>query len=61
MITKYISEAIMKFIPVYDKDYYPMIVKLNEFRAAVKNAAHKPFRICVERNKGYNYEYSIDI
>ncbi len=51
----------MKFIPVYDKDYYPMIVKLNEFRAAVKNAAHKPFRICVERNKGYNFEYSIDI
>ncbi len=51
----------MKFTPIYDKGYYPMIVKLNEFRNAVKNANHKPFSVCIERNKGYNYVYSLDI
>ena len=51
----------MKFTPIYDKGYYPMIVKLNEFKDAVKNAKSKPFSICVERNKGYNFIYSLDI
>ncbi len=51
----------MKYVPIYDKNYYPMIVKLNEYKNAVKNAKNKPFSICVERNKGYNFIYSLDI
>lgn len=51
----------MKFTPVYDKNYYPMIVKLNEFKEAVKKEENKPLKICVERNKGYNFVYELDI
>ena len=40
----------MKFIPNYDKDFYPMSVKLQEFRAEVKNSKSKKLSICVERN-----------
>ena len=49
----------MKFTPVYDKGYYPMIVKLNEFKKAVANEESKTLKICVERNDGYNYIFSI--
>ena len=51
----------MKFVPVYDKGFTPMIIKLNEFKNEVKNSKNKPFKICVERNKGYNFIYSLDI
>ncbi|MBE5738100.1 MAG: ROK family protein [Clostridiales bacterium] len=51
----------MKFIPNYDKDFYPMSVKLQEFRAEVKNSKSKKLSICVERNNEYNYMYTIDI
>ena len=51
----------MKYVPIYDKNYYPMIVKLNEFKEEVKNSENKPFKICVERNKGYNFIYELDI
>ncbi len=51
----------MKYVPIYDKTYYPMIVKLNEFKSEVKNSKNKPFKICVERNKGYNFIYELDI
>ena len=51
----------MKFTPVYDQNYYPMIVKLNEFRKAVSLAESKTLKICVERNKGYNFVYYLDI
>ncbi len=51
----------MKYIPIYDKNYYPMIVKLNEFKAEVASSSKKPFKICVERNKGYNFVYELDI
>ena len=51
----------MKFVPVYDKEYYPMIVKLNEFRKEVAKSEHKTLKICVERNKGYNFIYELDI
>ena len=51
----------MKYMPIYDKNYYPMIVKLNEFKAEVANSSKKPFKICVERNKGYNFIYELDI
>ena len=51
----------MKYVPNYDKNYYPMIVKLNEFKKEVKNSESKPLKICVERNKGYNFIYELDI
>lgn len=51
----------MKFTPIYDKDYKPMIVKLNEFKSDVAKAEHKTLKICVERNKGYNFVYNLDI
>ena len=51
----------MKFIPVYDKGFTPMIIKLNEFKNEVKNSKNKQLKICVERNKGYNFIYTIDI
>ena len=51
----------MKFTPIYDKNYYPMIVKLNEFRDAVKKEESKLLKICVERNKEYNFCYDLDI
>ena len=47
----------MKFTPVYDKNYYPMIVKLNEFKKEVSVSNKKPLKICVERNKGYTPSY----
>ena len=45
----------MKFTPIYDKNYYPMIVKLREFKKAVAESQKKTLKICVERNKGYNF------
>ena len=51
----------MKFTPIYDKNYYPMIVKLNEFKKAVEKEENKLLRICVERNKGYNFVYDLKI
>ena len=51
----------MKFKPIYEQDFYPMSVKLKEFRESVKKEGGKPIKICVERNDGFNYVYSIDI
>lgn len=51
----------MKYVPVYDKGYYPMIIKLKEFKEAVKKEANKPLKICIERNKEYNFIYELDI
>ncbi|MBR2870242.1 MAG: ROK family protein [Clostridia bacterium] len=51
----------MKFVPVYDKTFYPMSVKLAEFKKAVSQADNKPLKICVERNDGYNYIYDLQI
>ena len=51
----------MKFIPNYDKDFYPLSIKLQEYRKAVASEQNKPLKICVERNDGYNYIYQIDI
>ncbi len=51
----------MKFTPKYEKDFYPISVKLREYRESVKNAESKPVKICVERNDGYNYIYEIEV
>lgn len=51
----------MKFIPCYDKSFYPMSIKLKEYREAVKKEENKLLKICVERNDGYNYIYELNI
>ena len=51
----------MKFTTNYDKGFYPISIKLKEFREAVAKEEHKTLKICVERNDGYNYIFSIDI
>ncbi len=51
----------MKFVPVYDKNFYPMSVKLKEFREQVKKEENKTIKFCVERNDGYNYNFTLDI
>lgn len=51
----------MKFVPNFDKGFYPMIVALKEFNEKVAASKHKTLSICVERNGGYNYVYKLDI
>lgn len=51
----------MKYVPAYDSGFTPMILKLREFKKEVAASDHKNLKICIERNKGYNYIYSIDI
>ena len=51
----------MKFTPNYDKGFYPISVKLQEFRKAVESEENKLLKMCVERNDGYNYIYEIKI
>ena len=55
------EKIVMKYQPRYDKGFIPMIVALRSFKEDVKNEAHKTLKICVERNNGYNYVYSLDI
>ena len=51
----------MKFIPSYDKEFYPLSVKLAEFRSEVAKKDNKVLKICVERNDKYNYIYQLPI
>ena len=51
----------MKFTPNYDKGFYPISVKLQEYRKAVESEQNKLLKICVERNDGYNYIYELNI
>ncbi len=51
----------MKFTPKFDKDFYPMSIKLKEFKKAVQDEGGKLLKICVERNDGYNYVYNLEI
>ena len=51
----------MKYIPMYDKGFTPIIKVLEDFRKQVKEEGGKPLKICVERNGGYNYVYEIDV
>ena len=54
-------KEIMKFRPVYDEGFLPLAVQLKSFRQATKTEPSKPFKVCVERNKGNNYLFSLDI
>ena len=51
----------MKYLPNYDKGFYPMSIKLKEFNLAVKKEENKTLKLCVERNDGYNYIYQLQI
>lgn len=52
----------MKYVPKLDPDFSPMVLKLREFQAKVaKASAKQKLIICLERNKGYNYRYELDI
>lgn len=51
----------MKYTLNYDKGFRPMILALREFKAAAEKEAHKTLTLCIERNKGYNYIYSLEI
>ncbi len=51
----------MKFIPVLDKKFNPMSIVLREYKSQVATNNNKSLNICVERNDGYNYIYSLNI
>ena len=45
----------------FDKRFLPMICVLRDFKKQVAGEKSKTFKICVERNNGYNCQYSLDI
>ncbi len=51
----------MKFIPTFDNKFQPLSVALNNYKKSVAKTANKELKICVERNDGYNYIYSLRI
>ena len=52
----------MKYIPKYDAGFKPAIIELKNYMEKVSNAQEKSkLTICLERTKGYNYIYKIDI
>ncbi len=51
----------MKYVPVYEKEFMPISIVLRDYKKAVSNAKSKILKICVERNNGYNYIYTLDI
>ncbi len=51
----------MKFVPKYDRNFYPLSLKLKEYKEQVSKAPNKTLKICVERNDGYNYIYTLQI
>ena len=52
----------MKYVPKYDSGFKPAIIELNNYMENVKNAKEKSLlTICLERTKGYNYIYKIEI
>ncbi len=51
----------IKFTPRFDKAFTPMFNVLQNFKQRVQAAKHKKLKICVERNGGYNYIYSLNI
>ncbi len=51
----------MKYVPEFDKGFSPISEVLKAYRKDVKNAPHETLKICVERNKGYNYVFSFDV
>ncbi|MGD9604617.1 MAG: ROK family protein [Bacilli bacterium] len=51
----------MKYIPSLDKQFMPMIIKLNDFKKQVQAESQKQrVVICIERNDKFNHIYEID-
>ena len=51
----------MKYRPSLDKGFTPLILKLREFQEKVSKEETKQLvTICLERNHGYNYHYTIE-
>lgn len=52
----------MKFVPSLDKGFRPMILELKKFHEEVAASGKSDLlKICVERNDGYNYLYSLPV
>ncbi len=51
----------MKFIPKYDSNFKPLSVVLREYREGAKNRQTEKLKVVVERSKGYNYAYELDL
>ncbi len=51
----------MKFVPTYDKKFEPISIVLREYRDRVLKMPNKLLKICVERNDGLNYVYTMQI
>ena len=51
----------MKYSLNHDKHFMPMIEVLRDFKANVLKSEHKTLKICVERNNGYNFIYTLEI
>lgn len=52
----------MKYVPKLDPDFSPIVLKLREYEEKVSKATQKQkLVICLERNKGYNYRYELDV
>ena len=52
----------MRYVPKYDAGFKPAIIELENFFNEVKKAEEtNKLTICLERSKGYNYVYNIDI
>ena len=51
----------MKFIPTLDKNFKPMVLEFRNYQKEVENSNNKDFKICVERNDGYNYIFSYKV
>ncbi|MBQ0099377.1 MAG: ROK family protein [Firmicutes bacterium] len=45
----------------YDKKFNPISLVYNEFKKNVAKSKNKLIKICVERNNGYNYIYTLSI
>lgn len=51
----------MKFKPVLDKNFHPMIKAFNDYKKSVKKSGDVTrIILCVERNDGYNYIFRYD-
>ncbi len=52
----------LKYVPKYDAGFKPAIIELQNFIEKVKESSEKnKLVVCLERTKGYNYIYEIDI
>ena len=51
----------MKFTPVYDPEFLPISEALKSYRNDVLKCENSLLKICVERNRGYNYVFSLPI